>query len=36
MLQFCRVGELFDEHYLFDISKRDLERSAKPLATVPA
>jgi DNA excision repair protein ERCC-2 len=26
MLQFCRVGELFDEQYLFDISKRDLDR----------
>jgi DNA excision repair protein ERCC-2 len=26
MLQFCRVAELFDEHFLFDISKRDLER----------
>ena len=26
MLQFCRVGELFDEQFLFDISKRDLER----------
>ena len=26
MLQFGRVAELFDEQYLFDISKRDLER----------
>ncbi|MCW8277334.1 ATP-dependent DNA helicase [Pseudomonas sp. PCH199] len=26
ILQFCRVAELFDEHFLFDISKRDLER----------
>ncbi|MGJ7514996.1 ATP-dependent DNA helicase [Pseudomonas baetica] len=26
MLQFCRVAELFDEHFLFDISKRDLQR----------
>ncbi|RAI69466.1 ATP-dependent DNA helicase [Pseudomonas fluorescens] len=26
MLQFCRVAELFDEQFLFDISKRDLER----------
>jgi Rad3-related DNA helicase len=26
VLQFCRVGELFDPQYLFDISKRDLER----------
>jgi Rad3-related DNA helicase len=26
MLQFSRVAELFDEHFLFDISKRDLER----------
>ena len=26
LLQFCRVAELFDEQYLFDISKRDLER----------
>ncbi|MCK1790341.1 ATP-dependent DNA helicase [Pseudomonas violetae] len=26
MLQFGRVGELFDEQFLFDISKRDLER----------
>ncbi|NUU38041.1 ATP-dependent DNA helicase [Pseudomonas sp. C2B4] len=26
MLQFCRVAECFDEHFLFDISKRDLER----------
>jgi DNA excision repair protein ERCC-2 len=26
MLQFLRVGELFDERYLFDISKRDLDR----------
>lgn len=26
MLQFCRVGELFDQQFLFDISKRDLER----------
>ncbi|EJN22556.1 DNA helicase, Rad3 [Pseudomonas sp. GM79] len=26
MLQFGRVAELFDEHFLFDISKRDLER----------
>ena len=26
VLQFCRVGELFDQQYLFDISKRDLER----------
>ncbi|MHA3738823.1 ATP-dependent DNA helicase [Pseudomonas sp. Eth.TT006] len=31
MLQFGRVAELFDEHYLFDISKRDLERK-RPLA----
>ncbi|UWF46701.1 ATP-dependent DNA helicase [Pseudomonas sp. N3-W] len=26
MLQFSRVAELFDEQFLFDISKRDLER----------
>lgn len=26
MLQFCRVAELFDDQFLFDISKRDLER----------
>lgn len=26
MLQFCRVAELFDEQFLFDISKRDLDR----------
>ncbi|WP_085694743.1 MULTISPECIES: ATP-dependent DNA helicase [unclassified Pseudomonas] len=26
MLQFGRVAELFDAHYLFDISKRDLDR----------
>ena len=26
MLQFCRVGELFDEQFLFDINKRDLDR----------
>ncbi|MNF73922.1 ATP-dependent DNA helicase DinG [compost metagenome] len=26
MLQFCRVGELYDQQFLFDISKRDLER----------
>ncbi|MFL1514277.1 ATP-dependent DNA helicase [Pseudomonas prosekii] len=26
MLQFGRVAELFDEQYLFDISRRDLER----------
>jgi DNA excision repair protein ERCC-2 len=26
LLQFTRVAELFDEHFLFDISKRDLER----------
>ncbi|MDR8362817.1 ATP-dependent DNA helicase [Pseudomonas sp. JL3] len=26
MLQFGRMAELFDEHFLFDISKRDLER----------
>jgi len=26
MLQFGRVAELFDEQFLFDISKRDLER----------
>lgn len=26
MLQFCKVAELFDEQYLFDISKRDLDR----------
>lgn len=26
MLHFCRVAELFDENFLFDISKRDLER----------
>jgi len=26
ILQFCRVAELFDEQFLFDISKRDLER----------
>jgi len=31
MLQFGRVAELFDEHYLFDISKRDLERK-RPLS----
>lgn len=31
MLQFCRVAELFDEHFLFDISKRDLERK-RPLS----
>ncbi|MET0951188.1 MAG: DEAD/DEAH box helicase, partial [Pseudomonas sp.] len=27
MLQFCRVAELFDDQFLFDISKRDLDRS---------
>ncbi|MBH2033012.1 MAG: ATP-dependent DNA helicase [Pseudomonadales bacterium] len=26
MLQFCRVAELFDEQFLFDITKRDLDR----------
>jgi DNA excision repair protein ERCC-2 len=26
MLHFCRVAELFDEQFLFDIGKRDLER----------
>ncbi|MNH87865.1 ATP-dependent DNA helicase DinG [compost metagenome] len=26
MLQFSRVAELFDENFLFDISRRDLER----------
>jgi Rad3-related DNA helicase len=26
MLQFGRVAECFDEHFLFDISKRDLDR----------
>jgi len=26
MLQFCRVAECFDEQFLFDISKRDLDR----------
>ncbi|MBD0682693.1 ATP-dependent DNA helicase [Pseudomonas sp. PSB11] len=26
VLQFCRVAELFDQQYLFDISKRDLDR----------
>lgn len=26
MLQFCRVAELYDEQFLFDISKRDLDR----------
>jgi Rad3-related DNA helicase len=26
MLQFCRVAELFDGQFLFDISKRDLDR----------
>ncbi|WP_338802021.1 ATP-dependent DNA helicase [Pseudomonas sp. RSB 5.4] len=31
ILQFGRVAELFDEHYLFDISKRDLERK-RPLS----
>jgi len=31
MLQFGRVAELFDAHYLFDISKRDLERK-RPLS----
>jgi Rad3-related DNA helicase len=31
MLQFSRVAELFDEHFLFDISKRDLERK-RPLS----
>ncbi|MCF4996791.1 ATP-dependent DNA helicase [Pseudomonas syringae] len=31
MLQFGRVAELFDEHYLFDISKRDLDRK-RPLS----
>lgn len=29
VLQFCRVAELFDQQYLFDISKRDLERKHK-------
>ncbi|MEX3776756.1 ATP-dependent DNA helicase [Pseudomonas sp. MYb118] len=33
MLQFCRVAELFDEQYLFDISKRDLDRK-RPLSQV--
>jgi DNA excision repair protein ERCC-2 len=33
MLQFGRVAELFDEHYLFDISKRDLDRQ-RPLSTL--
>ncbi|MGE8150054.1 ATP-dependent DNA helicase [Pseudomonas vancouverensis] len=31
MLQFGRVAELFDEQFLFDISKRDLERK-RPLS----
>jgi Rad3-related DNA helicase len=31
MLQFGRVAELFDEHYLFDINKRDLDRK-RPLS----
>jgi Rad3-related DNA helicase len=31
MLQFSRVAELFDEHFLFDISKRDLDRK-RPLS----
>ncbi|WP_460124911.1 ATP-dependent DNA helicase [Pseudomonas sp. S2_C03] len=31
LLQFCRVAELFDEQYLFDISKRDLDRK-RPLS----
>ncbi|MBK5512082.1 ATP-dependent DNA helicase [Pseudomonas sp. TH15] len=31
LLQFGRVAELFDEHYLFDISKRDLDRK-RPLS----
>jgi len=31
ILQFCRVAELFDEHFLFDISKRDLDRK-RPLS----
>ncbi|WP_426234207.1 ATP-dependent DNA helicase [Pseudomonas sp. TWP3-2] len=31
MLQFGRVAELFDAHYLFDISKRDLDRK-RPLS----
>ncbi|WP_433771301.1 ATP-dependent DNA helicase [Pseudomonas putida] len=31
MLQFCRVAELFDEQFLFDISKRDLDRK-RPLS----
>lgn len=26
LLQFARVAELYDAHYLFDISKRDLDR----------
>jgi Rad3-related DNA helicase len=33
MLQFGRVAELFDEQFLFDISKRDLERK-RPLSTL--
>lgn len=31
LLQFGRVAELYDEHYLFDISKRDLDRK-RPLS----
>ncbi|MFY0727379.1 helicase C-terminal domain-containing protein [Pseudomonas sp. NFX15] len=31
MLHFCRVAELFDEQFLFDISKRDLDRK-RPLS----
>lgn len=31
LLQFARVAELYDEHYLFDISKRDLDRK-RPLS----
>lgn len=33
MLQFSRVAELFDEQFLFDISKRDLERK-RPLSNL--
>ncbi|NUT74817.1 ATP-dependent DNA helicase [Pseudomonas sp. C1C7] len=33
MLQFCRVAELFDEQFLFDITKRDLDRK-KPLSNL--
>jgi len=33
MLQFSRVAELFDDQFLFDISKRDLERK-RPLSNL--